>query len=674
MQQAAPSPSSAGTRTAPSQAAPNSAAASAAGTNREVFGFVYARNLSNSQVGYPSWNFRALSTVAFFGLHVDESNGNLITANSSTCTDCGDAWNAWNTQISGLQSAIQASGYHVNVVLTIILQDTTAGMCTGLEGGNAANTISQTVQQVHMKAVNGVNVDYEGTGRSCSTTNPADTTDSRFTAFVAGLRNQLPAPYLLSVDTYGSSAKFPGGFFDIPGLAPNVDYFFVMAYDLDRSNVPGPEACSGSYCLSPVAPTTGPYTWNDTAIAGQYTAVVAPSKVVLGVPYYGRKACVAPLTAPRPGPNAPVAFGSTVSPTYAIATTDASQPGVSNYAFARDAYEGIEPYATWQSSAANFNCWRESYWDDTFSLGHKYDLVNQDGLRGVGIFTLDYGGGAPELWDLLAQKFSNTASVGGRAIGAPSAASWSTGRLDVVVRGTDNQLWHDFNTGGGWNLWEPLGGRISTSPAVVSWGPGRLDVFARGTDNQLWHKWYGTDVGWSLWEPLGGVLASAPAAASWGNGRLDVFAAGSDGQLWHKWYGIGSGWSLWEPLGGRLAGDPGAAAWAPNRIDVFVRGTDAAMWHRWWDGTAWRGWEPLGGVLNYGVAADSKGANLLDTFVTGVDGATWRNSWTGSAWTSWLWVGGSWTSAPSAVAAGGGAVDLFMRGQDGAVWEVGLSS
>ncbi len=45
------------------------------------------------------------------------------------------------------------------------------------------------------------------------------------------------------------------------------------------------------------------------------------------------------------------------------------------------------------------------------SLAHKYDLVNGDGLRGVGIWNLTYGGGAPELWSLLATHFSKCASA-----------------------------------------------------------------------------------------------------------------------------------------------------------------------------------------------------------------------------------------------------------------------
>src|SRR5712691_1953550 len=40
---------------------------------REVFGFALASSLSDPTVGYPSWNFSLLSTVAYFGLHVNDN-------------------------------------------------------------------------------------------------------------------------------------------------------------------------------------------------------------------------------------------------------------------------------------------------------------------------------------------------------------------------------------------------------------------------------------------------------------------------------------------------------------------------------------------------------------------------------------------------------------------------
>src|SRR5713226_753915 len=45
----------------------------AGGPLREVFGFALASSLGDPSVGYPSWNFSMLTTVAFFGLHVQDN-------------------------------------------------------------------------------------------------------------------------------------------------------------------------------------------------------------------------------------------------------------------------------------------------------------------------------------------------------------------------------------------------------------------------------------------------------------------------------------------------------------------------------------------------------------------------------------------------------------------------
>src|SRR5207249_5803169 len=137
--------------------------------------------------------------------------------------------------------------------------------------------------------VDGVNVDYEGLNGSCGTSNPSWARDD-FVNFIISLRANMPGGSYLSVDTYASSATDPVGFYNVSGLNASVDSFFVMAYDLEYSNYSrSPTKCS-SFCLGPTAPLTG-YYYNDTSIASQYMATVPASKVILGVPYYGRKAC-----------------------------------------------------------------------------------------------------------------------------------------------------------------------------------------------------------------------------------------------------------------------------------------------------------------------------------------------------------------------------------------------
>jgi hypothetical protein len=67
---------------------------------------------------------------------------------------------------------------------------------------------------------------------------------------------------------------------------------------------------------------------------------------------------------------------------------------------------------------------------------------------------------------------------------------------------------------------------------MSTWAPGRLDVFVRGTDNNLYHQWYAS--GWSGWQiALSGPITSGLAAVSSAVGRVDVFATGSAGGIYH---------------------------------------------------------------------------------------------------------------------------------------------
>jgi spore germination protein YaaH len=390
-------------------APPLTAAAVVPAVKREVFGFALASSLSDPTIGDSTWDFSLLSTVAFFGLHVQ--NDGTFTADSGQ-----SVWNS--SQLTDLITMAHAHG--TKVVVTIIEQDFSSGtpnMCAALS--HYSTTVTNTVSEVAAKGVDGVNVDYEGLNGSCGTAD-ASWTRHTLTSFVAALRAALPAGSYLSIDTYASSAADSLGFFDIPNLAKSVDSFFVMAYDLEYSNWSrAPVNCS-SFCLGPTSPLTG-YFYNSTTTAGQYTAVVPASQVILGVPYYGRKSCVA-SAAPNSYPTGPVSADSYID---AVGESSSSLVGFSSYAVHRDANDptGQERWDTWFNTS--LGCTRELYWDDVVSLSHKYALVNSDALRGVGIWNLNYGGSSPELWCQLSTSFVGAGSH------APAVASLSPGTGNV---------------------------------------------------------------------------------------------------------------------------------------------------------------------------------------------------------------------------------------------------
>jgi hypothetical protein len=61
---------------------------------------------------------------------------------------------------------------------------------------------------------------------------------------------------------------------------------------------------------------------------------------------------------------------------------------------------------------------------------------------------------------------------------------------------------------GPWSGWDSLGGVITSDPAVELNADGRLGAFARGSDNALWHIWQTLPHAgpWSAWDSLGGIL------------------------------------------------------------------------------------------------------------------------------------------------------------------------
>jgi hypothetical protein len=354
---------------------PKHAPASLAGSpHREIFGFVNAGAVSRAS--YRSWDFSLLSTVAFFDLHVDRDSGSLAHDGS---------WDVWHSAAAS-DLINTAHGHGVRVVLTISYHDDGPGMCTALDHGST--TLDQLAGA--MLGADGVNFDYEGLNQPCDS---GPSLRDKLAQFVRSLRARNLG--YLSIDAYASSAEDSVGFFDIPSLAPLVDAFFVMDYDLERPNGPCPS------CLGPTSPLTagtqGYYTWNVSRSADDYGRWAG--QTILGFPYYGVKGC----TDPNPGPNAPVRSSYGADP-YLTIMSYPSDSNIHDWSGTHRDAAGQEAWATYHSGYQN--CRREEYWDDGTSLGRKYDLVNTRGFRGAGMFTLDYGGGDPDLWGALRSHFA----------------------------------------------------------------------------------------------------------------------------------------------------------------------------------------------------------------------------------------------------------------------------
>jgi len=277
-------------------------------------------------------------------------------------------------------------------------------------------TIQDTVAEVRAKGIDGVNIDYESNNTMCNDPGfPVRSSQSLFTTFVANMRAALPSGSYVSVDTYSGAAGYRDaaggylGFFDIGALNNYADSFFVMAYDMEYANWDSPPLSCPSFCIGPTAPLST-YAFNDERASAEYRAVVPASKVIMGIPYYGRKECVA---VPDPNQIPANAVGSSVGADgYLDASTENGYPGNTLYTSHRETRDPLSATRWDTFSSTSAGCNREMYWDDATALGNKYNLIINDHLRGAGIFALNYGGGAPELWSLLNLKFGQCSEAG----------------------------------------------------------------------------------------------------------------------------------------------------------------------------------------------------------------------------------------------------------------------
>ena len=558
----------------PSAAVAHQASSPTAGkTSREIFGYAAAGSLGDRTWGYTSWNWSLLTTVAFFAISV-ATDGSIVK-NSD--------WTIWNSAlVTAMMSRAHASG--ARVVVTIDLHDFSPGnpyMCAGLS--HRATTVAQTVAMVRARAADGVNVDYEGLNGTCPN---GETARAMMTDFVRQLRAGLGSGSYLSVSTYASSAADSLGFFDVAGMSPFVDSFFVMAYDLEYSNYRQSPTFCASFCLGPTAPLVG-YYYNDTSIASQYTAVVPASQVILGVPYYGRKSCVA-SAAFNPYPAGSVTADSYLD--WAAEITDPSvRPG--SYVSHLDPHDpaGQERWATWFNTS--LGCERELYIDDANSLGKKYDLVNRDGLRGVGIWTLNYGGGAPELWSALSNHFATCRDATVSASSATPQPAGTQVHLTAAASGCPNPLYEFWvlPPGGSWTLAQHY-----TSSPNYYWnttgrpaGAYRFSVWARDIASQSSYDAFSA-FPYTLTPTcptLSGVQAPLSAASIGASVTITALATGCPSPRYEFWLQApGRAWALVQPYSpsptlqwatsGKAVGSYRFSVWvrdatSPNPYDGF---------------------------------------------------------------------------------------------------------
>jgi spore germination protein YaaH/flagellar hook assembly protein FlgD len=347
-----------------------------------VFGFLPYWDVSGASTRL---NYDVLSTIAYFSVGVDKA-GNLKKRDADGTKTTG--WGGWTS--SSMTSVINAAHQRgTRVVLTVSAfawTSTTAAVQKAVLGSSAARlTLArQAAAAVRDRGADGVNLDFEPLVRGY---------EDEFVSLLRTMRselNRIRSGYQLTYDTTGFIGNYPLEASVASGAA---DAIFVMGYDYRT----GSSATAGS-----IDPLSGPrYDLADTVRA--YTARVSPSRVILGLPWYGRAWSTATDDA-RSENISGAKYGHSTAVTYenVVGLVD-------RYGRRWDSLEQ-SPYVAYrrQNCTSTYGCvtsWRQVYYDDASSLKRRYEMINDYGLRGTGIWALGYDGGHSELYRALSDSF-----------------------------------------------------------------------------------------------------------------------------------------------------------------------------------------------------------------------------------------------------------------------------
>lgn len=356
--------------------------AAAAGLRRQVFGFLPYWELSGAS---SKLNYDVLSTIAYFSVGAT-AKGDLRKKDPDGTSTTG--WGGWTS--SSMTSVINAAHQRgTRVVLTISVFAWTSSQASiqkALLGSATARTnlARQAAAAVRDRGADGINLDFEPL---------ASGYDTEFVQFLKAVRselNKVKAGYQLTYDTTGYIGNYP---LEASVGAGAADAIFVMGYDYRT----GGSATAGS-----IDPLSGPkYDLTDTVRA--YTSRVSPSRVILGLPWYGR-AWSTTSSAVRAPSQSGTKYGASATANYETIVDLVAQYG-------RRWDPGEQsPYVAYQrqNCTSTYGCvtsWREVYYEDATSLKLRLAMVNDYGLRGSGMWALGYDGGHAELYRAYAESF-----------------------------------------------------------------------------------------------------------------------------------------------------------------------------------------------------------------------------------------------------------------------------
>ena len=293
---------------------------------------------------------------------------NLTTGQTVPSGSISGTWNLSDKSYSQLVTAAHAKGLKL---LPLIGSDwSTEGKATLdltlTQDASRAALVQQLVAMVQTTGVDGVVIDFE-----CMSA----PTGPYLTKFMQALYAELHAQNKLVVEAVPSRTASADWYtqYNYHDLAQYVDYLNIMTYDYSTSN-PGAIA---------------PISWMKNVLSFTQSQGLDMSKVLLGIPYYGRDW---------------TKTGDTTYTSQSVGLANATSTATSNHAvLQRDTSNGDTggiPYYTYTDNAL---AQHTVYYDDLASWNAKLALLDNYGLGGIGSWSLYWVSSdtAPSLFSLL---------------------------------------------------------------------------------------------------------------------------------------------------------------------------------------------------------------------------------------------------------------------------------
>jgi len=328
--------------------------------NKRVFGW----NPYWAGSAYNNYQWNLLSDLCHFSYEVIAATGQPNSTHN------------WTTDAA--VTAAKNNGVKIHLCATLF-----SSHATFLTSSTAKSTfISNMISLMQQRNGNGCNIDFEALPSSQS---------ANFTAFMIDLCNQMHA----ANPNYEISIALPAvdwsAVYDVNALKNYVDLFIIMGYDYYYS---------GSATAGPSDPLYNfqtSYNYTHTKSITYYLNKNVPNaKLLLGLPYYGEEWPTMNLTIP----SSTTANGS-----------------ARFYYDVRNNTNGYYSNPQWDANsysvyyAFNNGGNRQLFLNSGYSLGKRFDVVNEFGIGGIGIWALSYDDGYTDYWDKIKEKFSDCGTV-----------------------------------------------------------------------------------------------------------------------------------------------------------------------------------------------------------------------------------------------------------------------